>query len=102
MHRDYKQTIERVETLVSERAALNEKNLQLQSKLKTQEGQHIRNTKSLKSELAKLHEQMHRTRGLYDEVKHARDHLREDNGNLKAEMERIHRQQQSVTQPKKH
>eukprot|EP00505_MAST-04D_sp_SCG-Rhode-Island_P002840 Stramenopile-MAST_4_protein_2840 len=102
MQRDHKQTIQRVEALVSERASLHEQNTQLHSRLQAQEGQHIRNTKSLKSELAKLHDQMNRTRGLYDEVKHARDHLREDNGNLKAEMERIHRQQQSITQPKKH
>jgi chromosome segregation ATPase len=89
VQRDYKTTATRADMLAGDRSNMQEAIVKLKTHVKNQEGQHVRNTKSLKSELSKLHEQMGRTRELYQQAKQARDHLREDNINLKTEMDKI-------------
>ncbi len=89
VRRDYKTTAARADMLAGEKSNMHDAIVSLKNQVKTQDSQHIRNTKSLKNELAKLHEQMGRTRGLYQQAKQARDHLREDNMNLKMEMDKI-------------
>ena len=89
VRRDYKTTAARADMLAGEKSKMHDAVVSLKNQVKAQDNQHIRNTKSLKNELVKLHEQMGRTRGLYQQAKQARDHLREDNMNLKMEMDKI-------------
>jgi chromosome segregation ATPase len=88
--RNYNNARNRIEILLGEKSSMQDTITKLHSQKKVAEGKYLRNTQVLKTDLMKLEAQMQRTVGMYNQIKLHRDRLKDDNLNLRHEMEGIH------------
>ena len=86
---------QRNEAHESERAELERAHAEAEERIRRADQVHANRVKQLKDELHTLHEQLETTQQLYGKVRDGRDMLREELGEMKAEMSLYHKSVQA-------